>query len=130
MSCLSWRPATGACVTVLSTRLANGALRRRHRVLLERGSTAVLGERATQKARSRGYSPCRARRSTRFGTELALRSRRPTSRRARCLRLGFPVHAVRPRPLVPVGNGVLQDRKSTRLNSSHSSISYAVFCLK
>src|SRR5689334_24504677 len=24
----------------------------------------------------------------------------------------------------------LQDRKSTRLNSSHSSISYAVFCLK
>src|SRR5437762_14276237 len=45
MSCLSWRPATGACVTVLSTRLANGALRRRHRVLLERGSTAVLGGR-------------------------------------------------------------------------------------
>src|SRR5689334_23527135 len=28
-----------------------------------------------------------------------------------------------PRPLV-------RDRKSTRLNSSHSSISYAVFCLK
>src|SRR5438876_11935947 len=25
---------------------------------------------------------------------------------------------------------VLQDRKSTRLNSSHPSISYAVFCLK
>src|SRR5438309_2842736 len=25
---------------------------------------------------------------------------------------------------------VTQDRKSTRLNSSHSSISYAVFCLK
>src|SRR5690242_20976413 len=25
---------------------------------------------------------------------------------------------------------VLQDRKSTRLNSSHMSISYAVFCLK
>src|SRR5689334_24389219 len=24
----------------------------------------------------------------------------------------------------------MQDRKSTRLNSSHSSISYAVFCLK
>src|SRR5689334_24566198 len=24
----------------------------------------------------------------------------------------------------------IQDRKSTRLNSSHSSISYAVFCLK
>src|SRR2546427_6094404 len=26
--------------------------------------------------------------------------------------------------------GVYQDRKSTRLNSSHSQISYAVFCLK
>src|SRR5207249_10594239 len=26
--------------------------------------------------------------------------------------------------------GVLEDRKSTRLNSSHVSISYAVFCLK
>src|SRR5688572_31053149 len=26
--------------------------------------------------------------------------------------------------------GYLQDRKSTRLNSSHSQISYAVFCLK
>src|SRR3712207_8196209 len=26
--------------------------------------------------------------------------------------------------------GVLQDRKSTRLNSSHANISYAVFCLK
>src|SRR2546430_12748194 len=29
----------------------------------------------------------------------------------------------------PVGSAVL-DRKSTRLNSSHSQISYAVFCLK
>src|SRR2546430_9883442 len=27
-------------------------------------------------------------------------------------------------------NGVGKDRKSTRLNSSHSQISYAVFCLK
>src|SRR2546430_8453455 len=27
-------------------------------------------------------------------------------------------------------NGELRDRKSTRLNSSHSQISYAVFCLK
>src|SRR2546430_16763923 len=26
--------------------------------------------------------------------------------------------------------GSLEDRKSTRLNSSHSQISYAVFCLK
>src|SRR2546427_11700226 len=28
------------------------------------------------------------------------------------------------------GGGAVQDRKSTRLNSSHSQISYAVFCLK
>src|SRR2546430_4524243 len=28
------------------------------------------------------------------------------------------------------GSRRLQDRKSTRLNSSHSQISYAVFCLK
>src|SRR6266481_1992703 len=35
--------------------------------------------------------------------------------------------AARPRKLQDAGNG---DRKSTRLNSSHSSISYAVFCLK
>src|SRR5690554_7374758 len=27
-------------------------------------------------------------------------------------------------------NGVVKDRKSTRLNSSHVRISYAVFCLK
>src|SRR2546430_7495511 len=29
-----------------------------------------------------------------------------------------------------VGDGPAPDRKSTRLNSSHSQISYAVFCLK
>src|SRR4051812_49667523 len=34
----------------------------------------------------------------------------------------------RSRQLVQLGVG--QDRKSTRLNSSHMSISYAVFCLK
>src|SRR3712207_9442953 len=32
------------------------------------------------------------------------------------------------RPVQPVGN--VEDRKSTRLNSSHANISYAVFCLK
>src|SRR5438309_8459612 len=35
------------------------------------------------------------------------------------------------RIMYPVlGSVQLEDRKSTRLNSSHSSISYAVFCLK
>src|SRR5580698_7842208 len=33
-------------------------------------------------------------------------------------------------PLVRVASNNLPDRKSTRLNSSHMSISYAVFCLK
>src|SRR2546430_5661305 len=38
-------------------------------------------------------------------------------------------------PMLDVGIGLgyapsAQDRKSTRLNSSHSQISYAVFCLK
>src|SRR2546426_5867856 len=31
---------------------------------------------------------------------------------------------------VPVGEALVGDRKSTRLNSSHLVISYAVFCLK
>src|SRR5688572_33423118 len=34
------------------------------------------------------------------------------------------------RCLEAVCGGFRQDRKSTRLNSSHSQISYAVFCLK
>src|SRR3712207_8946944 len=29
-----------------------------------------------------------------------------------------------------IGEGLTEDRKSTRLNSSHANISYAVFCLK
>src|SRR6266481_2368569 len=37
--------------------------------------------------------------------------------------------ALKPDTGISLGEG-LTDRKSTRLNSSHSSISYAVFCLK
>src|SRR5207249_5704228 len=45
-------------------------------------------------------------------------------------RLAMPPHALRKFPsLVRFISGG-QDRKSTRLNSSHVSISYAVFCLK
>src|SRR3712207_8305248 len=43
------------------------------------------------------------------------------------------LHAVQPARLVHApgrGRGQLVDRKSTRLNSSHANISYAVFCLK
>src|SRR3712207_8552804 len=38
------------------------------------------------------------------------------------------VHDVQ--PVVVTKDGGLGDRKSTRLNSSHANISYAVFCLK
>src|SRR5688572_32502853 len=38
-------------------------------------------------------------------------------------------HPLKPRGAV-IREGLNRDRKSTRLNSSHSQISYAVFCLK
>src|SRR5256885_9882668 len=46
--------------------------------------------------------------------------------------LGEPSALVRFWRIRPAGDGVcpLSDRKSTRLNSSHLVISYAVFCLK
>src|SRR5207245_4634534 len=46
---------------------------------------------------------------------------------------GVPVAAVESTRAVPAAaiesSAAAQDRKSTRLNSSHGSISYAVFCL-
>src|SRR2546422_8168538 len=39
-------------------------------------------------------------------------------------------HGLRADPLGDVFAGLVSDRKSTRLNSSHGYISYAVFCLK
>src|SRR2546430_8323955 len=47
--------------------------------------------------------------------------------RSRCVVSGATTTA----PVVTMGGGgAWEDRKSTRLNSSHSQISYAVFCLK
>src|SRR5689334_25446024 len=56
------------------------------------------------------------------------RRRRHQQRRA----AGLVLHVQRGAqpPVLEQGRLSLQDRKSTRLNSSHSSISYAVFCLK
>src|SRR5205809_4040719 len=51
-----------------------------------------------------------------FGADSAVRNRLDSSLRLD-YHCGRPVH-------------VTQDRKSTRLNSSHGYISYAVFCLK
>src|SRR2546427_9425027 len=65
------------------------------------------GQRCVPRRRARGGA---ARPAGAGGTGGTLRRRRPTPGRRR--------HRVRP------------DRKSTRLNSSHSQISYAVFCLK
>src|SRR5690242_21394302 len=48
-------------------------------------------------------------------------ARRPFARRLRDIELGVGD---------PLERGHDLDRKSTRLNSSHMSISYAVFCLK
>src|SRR3712207_8346722 len=61
---------------------------------------------------------------------------RPLQRRERLRRLGLHVAAEEAGALAGVAGGPGrgdkgdQDRKSTRLNSSHAHISYAVFCLK
>src|SRR2546430_6805569 len=84
-------------------------------------------------------------RSTLFPYTTLFRSR-PAERAARCARLCLrrrrahgdrrflhadaSVLAAARDPHADAGGKVGQDRKSTRLNSSHSQISYAVFCLK
>src|SRR5258707_6546359 len=40
------------------------------------------------------------------------------------------IHSFNRRTLDSIASKVYLDRKSTRLNSSHANISYAVFCLK
>src|SRR2546430_11581894 len=49
----------------------------------------------------------------------------PNSGDGRHVYVVFVEQDLEPEPLI-----TLRDRKSTRLNSSHSQISYAVFCLK
>src|SRR5688572_32452626 len=61
-------------------------------------------------------------RSTLFPYTTLFRSPRTLRRVVRTMRAGKNARAGHRRPRV--------DRKSTRLNSSHSQISYAVFCLK
>src|SRR5438876_12233475 len=60
-------------------------------------------------------------RSTLFPYTTLFRSRRPVQQFPRSVH-----HSARLRS----AGDVRRDRKSTRLNSSHPSISYAVFCLK
>src|SRR5207245_11521553 len=61
----------------------------------------------------------------RLGTDPRRRTRRGGWRPPRPAGRAVPRERRGERPLAP-----LRDRKSTRLNSSHGSISYAVFCLK
>src|SRR5687768_18338996 len=63
---------------------------------------------------------------TRWGTAMAQGF--GSARSAR--RTGGVVHQVRAGGSVPAELSAGRDRKSTRLNSSHGYISYAVFCLK
>src|SRR5689334_25415293 len=73
-------------------------------------------------------------RSTLFPYTTLFRSRsRSHTDRARVRTSHGPTRRGRPRAARQQRTGLPredEDRKSTRLNSSHSSISYAVFCLK
>src|SRR5437773_8723261 len=47
-----------------------------------------------------------------------------------CAQSMFPLALLRTKSPAPDASDAARDRKSTRLNSSHITISYAVFCLK
>src|SRR5947208_14110470 len=66
-------------------------------------------------------------RSTLFPYTTLFRSRRQRLLMPRVVRIHRPLDLARHRDRVAGDQG---DRKSTRLNSSHQIISYAVFCLK
>src|SRR2546422_7223436 len=72
-------------------------------------------------------------RSTLFPYTTLFRSHRRCARRRRLIRAGnAPAESAQARGCVLAAQirQVRSDRKSTRLNSSHGYISYAVFCLK
>src|SRR5690625_3991516 len=79
---------------------------------------------AVQKWRNHGSAPCEA-----APAKAENRSRAPSGSRTE------PSQRVSAQALLPTGaelslRSPARDRKSTRLNSSHVAISYAVFCLK
>src|SRR5437763_11362338 len=67
---------------------------------------------------------------TRRSSDLAPCRTPRISSRKRCLPPGVDSTVSRSGRRCAPGNRRVQDRKSTRLNSSHRCISYAVFCLK
>src|SRR6266576_3267862 len=75
-------------------------------------------------------SPARTRRQAALGGDEALLQRaQVVARRQQVAQIHRQPLGL-PGQLVPAGAEHDQDRKSTRLNSSHVEISYAVFCLK
>src|SRR5690349_22236174 len=69
-------------------------------------------------------------RSTLFPYTTLFRSLPPRAGLPRRVPAAHGARGRRPRRLPDQGRRARQDRKSTRLNSSHVEISYAVFCLK
>src|SRR3712207_8047652 len=69
-------------------------------------------------------------RSTLFPYTTLFRSRPLRRWPPRCGGRGGALQPRQARHVVPPRSDPLLDRKSTRLNSSHANISYAVFCLK
>src|SRR3712207_7035107 len=71
-------------------------------------------------------------RSARPDPEANAALRRRAAERAREVGAASYIEDTWPLPVAPANAGAkeLRDRKSTRLNSSHANISYAVFCLK
>src|SRR5947209_16568878 len=61
---------------------------------------------------------------------LSLHDALPISRAAGARNVRRAAAGRREVPRAPARNAARQDRKSTRLNSSHANISYAVFCLE
>src|SRR3712207_7895004 len=72
-------------------------------------------------------------RSTLFPYTTLFRSRKHRNPRRFAMPLDYTYRIQlphRPGQLAKVAGTIAEDRKSTRLNSSHANISYAVFCLK
>src|SRR5205814_5772063 len=83
--------------------------------------------RSSRRSLQRRDSPNRARPPTCRGSS---RHRCRCTRRPRSSAIGGRREKAPLRRLSPRPEGRASDRKSTRLNSSHLGISYAVFCLK
>src|SRR5690625_5572654 len=121
---------------------------RDHRIKQQRLTPQELIQRLLQHVPARGvhtvryyglYAPAAKRRYQRalsqHGNLEGLQARRGLDLRTMllcCKRCGAPAQLLGQRwRKAPKGNSIIKrDRKSTRLNSSHVAISYAVFCLK